>query len=99
MDNIIKQETNNIINGLKNSDFFKDFKITDFTYAEKHIANILENKVKKGYKIDAEQDDLFTDQEFDDMLFSIVAGSTMNELNLDSNSFFINDEGKITIKQ
>jgi hypothetical protein len=76
---IVIEETENIINGLIESQFFSDYEIDDYSYAREHISDILTQKFIDGL---LEDDDLqlFTEDEFTVLLQKIIAGSVLNEL-------------------
>jgi hypothetical protein len=100
--NKIEDEVHNIIDGLILANFFKDFEIDDISFAENHVKEFLIKKYEQGYDITNTNDDLFNDDEFDDMLQNIIAGSTISELKsngmIDHSINFKTIDGKIQIK-
>lgn len=106
---IVIQEADNIIEGLTQTNFFKDYGIEDKTYAKEYLLEILSEKYLQNL-LGEENDELFTEDEFTELLNVIVVGSLINELKeeglidsvSDSNDeeiFFLTDEGKIKFKE
>lgn len=100
--NMIDDEVHNIMDGLILANFFKDFEIEDFTFAETYLKNVLIKKYEEGYDITNTNDDLFDDDEFDTICQDIIAGSAISDL---KNNGLITDtlnfntiDGKIKIK-
>ncbi len=105
---IVIQETDYLIEGLKDADFFKDYEIEDLTYARQHILDLLTEKFING-TLDSETDELFTEDEFDQLLKELVAGSILYELkqkglvdsyedDVTEEMFFLTEEGKKLLK-
>ena len=72
-------EADLLIEGLIESDFFKDYEIEDLTFANTHVRDILTEKFINGY-LGNEFDEIFTEDEFEQLLKEIVAGSILYEL-------------------
>jgi hypothetical protein len=105
---IVIEETEHIIQGLIESDFFKDYEITDYTFAKGHILDLMTEKYIDGLFEDVDQE-LFTENEFTKLLQEIVAGTILFELKEkglvnsyeDDNTeevFFLTEEGKNLLK-
>jgi len=100
---IVIEETEKLINGLIESQFFSDYEIDDYSYAMEHISDVLTQKF-----IDGGLDDyleLFTEDEFTELLQRIITGSLLSELKnrglINSyedetveETFFLTDEGR-----
>jgi len=102
------KETENIIEGLVLSGFFDDYGIEDKTFAKQYILDILSEKYLQTL-LGNEDEELFTEKEFTEILNTIVAGSLLNELkeqglmdsykDIDNEEiFFLTEEGKIELK-
>lgn len=100
---IVIKEMELIIEDLIETKFFKDYEITDYTFAKSHLSDILTDKFIDG-QLD-EDEILFDEDEFTKILQEIVAGSVLYELKgkglVDSYSddnteemFFLTEEGK-----
>jgi len=76
---IVIEETENIINGLIESEFFSDYEIDNYSYAREHILDILTQKFIDG-QLEDDDLELFTEDEFTVMLQNIIAGSILSEL-------------------
>lgn len=76
---IVIEETENLIEGLKESLFFDDYEIEDLTYARQHILDLMTDKFIKG-ELDENIEELFTEDEFAQLLKELVAGSLLYEL-------------------
>lgn len=105
---IVIQEADNIMEGLIQSNFFKDYGIEDHTFAKEHLLDVLTEKYLENL-LGKEDDELFTEEEFTNLLHTIIAGSFLTELKqeglmnsyTDENGeemFFLTDEGKIELK-
>lgn len=105
---IVIQETENILEGLIQSNFFHDYGIEDHTFAREHLLDVLTEKYLENL-LGKEDDELFTEEEFTNLLHTIIAGSILNELKeeglmnsyTDENGeemFFLTEEGKIELK-
>lgn len=101
---IVVEETEHIIQGLIESEFFSDYEIDDYTYARQHILDLLTEKFIKGL-LENEETELFSEDEFTKLLQEIVAGTILFELKEkglinsyeDDNTdevFFLTEEGK-----
>lgn len=105
---IVIQEADNIIEGLTLSNFFKDYGIENKTYAKQHLLDVLSEKYLENL-LGKETDELFTEEEFTELLHTIIAGSLVYELKdnglmdsykdlNDEEIFFLTKEGKIELK-
>jgi hypothetical protein len=105
---IVIEETENILEGLNLSGFFKDYGIEDQTFAKQHLLDIMSEKYLQSL-LGQENDELFTEEEFNRTLHTIIVGSLITELKedglmdsyIDHNNeeiFFLTDEGKIELK-
>ena len=72
---IIIERCNNIITLLRDSKFFKDYEITDETYAFNYICGKLTDKFILGELSDDLEDPVFTENEFNNHLNLIISGS------------------------
>lgn len=106
---IVIEETENIIEGLIASEFFNDYQIDDVSYARGYLLDKMTEKYISGQLTDDESE-LFTEEEFTQMLKEIVAGTVLDDLKkkgyLDSyeddnteEMFFLTKEGKDYLKQ
>ena len=106
---IVIEEVEYLIEGLKDADFFKDYEIEDLTYIRQHLSDLLTEKFING-TLDDETEELFTEEEFDQLLKELVAGSILYELKqkglVDSyeddtteEMFFLTEEGKKVLKE
>lgn len=69
----IKQYTEDIIEDLKNVNFFVDNEINDFEFTKKYICDFLTQKfITTGLNV---EEGFFTDEEFGVMLKEIIVGS------------------------
>lgn len=107
---IVIEETDNLIQGLIESEFFLDYDITDYSFARNLILDELTQKYIDGLFDEPDDDDesdieLFTEDEFTKLLQKIVAGSLLSDLKErglvnsyeDDNTeetFFLTEEGK-----
>lgn len=76
---IIVEETEHIIQGLIESNFFLDYEIDDYTYARQHILDLLTQKFIDGLFED-EESELFNEDEFTKLLREIVSGTILLDL-------------------
>lgn len=101
---IVVEETEHIIQGLVESDFFSDYEIEDYTFARQYILDLLTQKFIDGL-LENDEVELFSEDEFTKMLREIVAGTLLYELKErglinsyeDNNTeevFFLTEEGK-----
>ena len=75
---IVIEETNNLIEGLKESGFFEDYQIEDLTFTNQHLLDLMTEKFING-QLDSD-DELFGEDEFAKLLQELVAGSVLYEL-------------------
>lgn len=101
---IVVECTENIILGLEDSGFLKDYEIDDLTFIRQHLLINLTEKFIQG-KLDEDFEELFTEDEFDQLLKELVAGSILYEMKEkglvnsvedmnDEEIFFLTEEGK-----
>ena len=101
---IVIEEAENILQGLIESEFFIDYDITDYTYSKQYLLDILTEKYINGL-LDNDDSELFTEEEFEQILKELVAGTVLYELKEkgyvnsyeDENTeemFFLTEEGK-----
>lgn len=108
---IVIEETDNLIQGLIESEFFLDYDITNYSFAREHILEKLTQKYIDGLfdNSDDSEIELFTENEFTKLLQQIVAGSLLSDLKErglvnsyeDDNTeetFFLTKEGKRYLK-
>lgn len=101
------EKTELLIEGLKESNFFEEYEIEDLTFIREHLNNLLTEKFIKG---ELEDDNpLFLEDEFEQLLKELVAGSVLHQLKVkgfvdsyedDSTEemFFLTEMGKKYIK-
>ena len=79
---IVIEETENLLEGLKDSKFFEEYNIIDLTFAKGYLLEIMTEKHISGLigNFDEENDELFTEEEFSKLLNEIVVGSISNSL-------------------
>lgn len=105
---IVIEETDNIINGLIESDFFLDYGITDLTYSKQYFLDLFTKKYIDG-DLDNVEEELFTEDEFTKILIELVTGSTLDDLknkglinsyedDETEETFFLTDMGKKVIQ-
>jgi len=105
---IVIERTKEIIETLIETNFFLDYDIgvTDFT--KNHISDMLTEKFING-DTDLTEDEIFNEDEFENLLREIVAGTILNELKTkgivnsyeDDNTeemFFLTEKGKKMLK-
>ena len=104
---IVIQKTQEIITILKETNFFTDYEIENLTFTENYLNDKLTEKFILG-ELDMSDDpnfDVFNDDEFDEIIRCIVAGSILYDLKTkgyvnsyeDENTeetFFLTEEGK-----
>ena len=106
---IVIEGSENLIQSLIESEFFNDYEITDLTYAREYVLDKMTEKYISGQLMEDETE-LFTEEEFTQMLKEIVAGTILHDLKqngyLDSYEddeteevFFLTEEGKQFLKQ
>lgn len=105
----VVHQTELVIEGLKDSQFFDDYEITDLTYARQYLNDFFTQKFING-ELENEIEDLFTEEEFEVILREIAAGTVLYELKqkglVDSyeddrteEMFFLTEEGKKFVKK
>ena len=105
----VEEKAVDLIEGLHESGFFEDYEITNFEYINEHIRNILTEKFIAG-TIDDEFEDMFSEEEFEQLLKEFIAGSILYELKNkglvnsydDDNTeemFFLTEKGKEYVKE
>ncbi len=102
--------TENLIQGLEDADFFKDYEIIDLTYTRKYLNEFFTEKFIAGnLDDDDENNPMFDEDEFEVLLKEIAAGSVLYELKQkglvdsyeDDNTeemFFLTKKGKDYLK-
>lgn len=106
---IVIEESDNLLLGLIESDFFKEHEITDLTFAKEYILNFMNEKYISGLLGETEEE-LITEDEFSKMLIEIITGTVLYELKEsghlnsyeDENTeemFFLTEKGKELIKE
>jgi len=107
---IVIEETDNLIQGLIESEFFLDYDIIDYSFARQFILDELTQKYIDGLFDESEDVELFTEDEFTKLLQKIVAGSLLSELKErglvssyedddTEETFFLTEEGKQLIRK
>ena len=107
---IVIEETDNLIQGLIESEFFLDYDIIDYSFARQFILDELTQKYIDGLFDESEDAELFTEDEFTKLLQKIVAGSLLSELKErglvssyedddTEETFFLTEEGKRLIRK
>lgn len=102
------EKANELVQILIEENFFNDYEIENFDFATKYLKDKLTEKFILG-TLDSEEDDVFTEKEYEVILREIVAGSILNELKMkglvDSyededteEMFFLTPEGKKHLK-
>ena len=102
----VLEKVEQLIYGLE--PFFKDYEIDDLSFAKSHLSDLLTEKFILG-ELDDDIEDMFTEEEFGQLLKEIVAGSVLYELKEkgyvnsygDENveeMFFLTEEGKKYMK-
>ena len=103
---VVLEHTENLIKGLEEAEFFKDYEIEDLTYAKSYLNELFTEKFIKG-QLDIGEDSppLFDESEFEKMLREIAAGSVLYDLkkmgyidsyedNTTEEMFFLTKKGK-----
>ena len=72
-------KTEEVIKILEECDFFKDHDINNLDFAREYLRDKLTDKFISG-NIDIENDELFMENEFEDILKEIVVGTLLIEL-------------------
>ena len=105
---IVIEETDNLIEGLKESMFFEDYEIEDLTFVRQHLLEIMTQKFIEG-RLNEEFEEIFSESEFEKILQELVAGSLLYEMKQkgyinsyeDDNVeeiFFLTEKGKDYLK-
>ncbi len=76
---IVIECTENLIKGLEDADFFKDYEITDLTYTKNYLNELFTQKFING-ELDDEETPFFSEEEFEVLLKEIAAGSVLYDL-------------------
>jgi hypothetical protein len=76
--NIVIEQVENLILGLKEADFFEEYEIKDLTFVRQHLLDILTSKFIDGTLEEPEM--MFSEDEFNTLLQELVAGSILYEL-------------------
>ena len=106
---IVLEKADAFIESLVESEFFKDYEIDSTDFAKKYICDRLTEKFIIG-QLDDITDEFLTEEELDQYLREIVAGSLLYELKEkglmnsyeDDNTeetFFLTDEGKVILEK
>ena len=105
---IVIERTKEIIETLVETNFFLDYEIEVTNFAKNHISDKLTEKFING-DTDLTEDEIFSEDEFENLLREIVAGTILNELKTkglvnsyeDDNTeemFFLTEKGKKVLK-
>ena len=105
---IVVEETEHIIQGLIESEFFSDYEIDDYTFARQYILDLLTQKFIDGL-LEDEEVEVFTEDEFTKILQEIVAGTLLYDLkqkglinsyedDSTEETFFLTEEGRKLLK-
>jgi hypothetical protein len=106
---IIIERCNELIEGLKESNFFEDYEITNFEFVKVHIMDDLTEKFING-TLDEDFEEMYSEEEFEQLLKELVAGSILYELkekglvnsyqDEDTDEmFFLTEKGKKVMKE
>ena len=107
---IVIKESETLLQGLIDSNFFKDYEIENLSFAREYILETINEKYISGLLGEGELDeDIFTEEEFTKMLQEIIAGTVLNDLKengyLNSyeddeteETFFLTEKGKEYLK-
>lgn len=102
---IVIEKSNEIIQILRETDFFIDHQIENEDFAHNFLCEKLTVKFIEGKLSEDDDEPIFTEEEMDSYLTQIIVGSLLEELQekglidsiVDENSeerFFLTDEGK-----
>jgi len=105
---IVIERTKEIIETLIETNFFLDYDIGVTDFAKNHISDMLTEKFING-DTDLTEDEIFNEDEFENLLREIVDGTILNELKTkgivnsyeDDNTeemFFLTEKGKKMLK-
>ncbi len=103
------EKTDDLIKILIEERFFDDYEIENYDFATNYLRDKLTEKFILG-TLESEEDDVFTEEEYETILREIVAGSVLYELKekglVDSyedddteEMFFLTEEGKKLLKE
>jgi hypothetical protein len=106
---IVIERAENLLQGLIDSDFFDDNQITEFTYAREYLRDKMTEKYIQGL-LNSDDENLFTEEEFNKMLVEILVGSVLCDLknkglvssyedDETDELFFLTDEGRDFLKK
>ena len=92
------QHTENLIEGLKDSNFFEDYEITDLTYTRQYLNELFTGKFIEG-KLGEDIDGIFSEQEFEVML-ELKKNGLVDSYEDDTTEemFFLTEKGKKFLK-
>jgi DNA-binding MarR family transcriptional regulator len=76
---IVVEKGEELIEGLKESNFFKDYEINNMEFVRNHILDDLTEKFINGL-IDDDFEEMYKEEEFEQLLKELVAGSVLHEL-------------------
>lgn len=104
----ILERVEELMQVLEETNFFEEHELDSREFAKEYLATNLTNKFILG-KIDSQSDDLFTEDEFGEVLREIIVGTVLNDLKEkgylnsyeDENTeeiFFLTNEGKHYLK-
>lgn len=104
---IVIEKTDKLVDALSESGFFDDYEITNTDFAKTYISDALTDKFILG-ELDFEENELFSEEEFDKLLREIVAGSILHELkqnglvesyedDVTEELFFLTEKGKMAL--
>lgn len=102
---VVMEQTENLLQGLIESEFFKDYEITDLTYTREKLLDVMTEKYISGVLSSTDDEEIFTEEEFSDLLRDLVAGSLLHELktkgliesyedDTTEETFFLTNKGK-----
>lgn len=77
----VVEKADELIQILIEERFFSDYEIEDLSFAKTYLRDKLTEKFILG-TLEPEEDDIFTEPEYEVMLREIVAGSILNELKI-----------------
>lgn len=102
---VIIEKVEEIIKILDESEFFKDYDITNMDFIREYLSDNLTQKFIIG-NFDIENDELFSEDEFEKILKEMVVGTLLEELKqkgvinsygdetMDEEVYFLTEEGK-----
>jgi hypothetical protein len=106
---IVIEKAEELIEGLKEDHFFEDYEIKNLDFIRTHILDHLTEKFISG-GIDDDFEEMFTEDEFEQLLKEMIAGSILYELKEkgfvnsvedenDEEMFFLTEKGKIAMNK